>query len=124
MRRQRSKTAKTAIYHMTEGEILVRGTTDPTEAIRIIVASDYEENWRWEEVIDGIAPDADDLDNEAEEEARKLEAAEFFTRRLEPKNHTAGWFRRNVQAPGGDYTWMLGHENGPGRGNFRGVLFD
>ncbi|KUM34559.1 hypothetical protein [Arthrobacter sp. EpRS71] len=119
-------TSKTAIYHMTEGEVLVRGTTDPTEAIRIIVESNYEDNWRWEEIIDGASRDGvkDSTLTDEDRAAMVTEAAEFFARRLEPQNHSTGWFRKNVQAPGGDYTWMLGHMDGPGRGNFRGVLFD
>jgi len=121
-----AKTAPTAIYQMTEGEVLVRGTTDPTEAIRIIVEGNYEENWQWEEIIDGASRDGV-IDPTLTEDDRAImvaEAAAFFDRLLKPQNHSTGWFRRNVQAPGGDYTWMLGHMDGPGRGNFRGVLFD
>lgn len=118
--------SKTAIYHMTEGEILVRGTTDPTDAIRIIVESNYEDNWRWEEIIDGASRELlkDESLTAEDRSAMVSEAAHFFTRLLKPQSHSTGYFRKNVQAPGGDYAWMLGHMDGPGRGNFQGVIFE
>lgn len=118
--------SRESIYHMTEGEILVRGTNDPTEAIRIITECDYEENWCWEDIIDGIRRDGtfDPTLTDHDKAALVAEAAEFFTRQLKPQNHRTGWFRKNVQPPGSDYSWMLGEPSGPGPGNFRGVVFD
>lgn len=116
----RSK-SKTAVYWMTEGECLVRGTTDPVTALGHAMDETSNGGWNWEDAV-GERPEPHASDREVAEHAE--EAHDFCYYRLKPQNHSTGWFRKNVQAPGGDYTWMLGQPDGPGRGNFQGVLFD
>lgn len=106
---------------MNDGEVLVRGTTDPVAALGLAMDETSNGGWNWED--DLAEPDPEERDGEREH-ALARDAAEFCAARLKPQNHRAGWFRINVQAPDGDYSWMLGYEDGPGRGNFPGVLFD
>lgn len=124
MSRRRSKTA---VHQMVEGEVLVRGTTDPTDALRLVLEDDVP--WSWEEVLEGLEPDYHECEHvhrtEEELEAWKREAAEFFARRLDPANHRVGWFRINPVGPDHPegWTWQLGYCDGPGPGNFQAVYF-
>ena len=113
--------SKTAVYWMAEGEALVRGTLDPVQALGIAMAGTDEGGWNWE---DEFSERPDEHNTDRYIAAHAADTAAFCHGRLKPQNHRAGWFRKNVQAPGGDYTWMLGEPEGPGPGNFRGVLFD
>lgn len=112
---------KTAVHWMAEGEALVRGTADPVTALGIAMDETSNGGWNWED--DLMPPDQEERDADIDR-THAADTAAFCFYRLDPRNHSAGWFRINVQAPGGDYTWMLGHQDGPGRGNFPGVLFD
>lgn len=114
---------KTAVHWMAEGEALVRGTADPVTALGIAIGEASNGGWAWEDDL-GPRPDQDPDNCPGAEHAHAADAAAFCFYRLKPQNHDAGWFRINPAQPGGDYTWMLGHQDGPGRGNFPGVLFD
>lgn len=104
-------TSKTAIYHMTEGEVLVRGTTDPTEAIRIIVESNYEDNWRWEEIIDGASRDGvkdetlTDEDRAAMVTAPSSSHAALSLRTTPPDGSAKTFKPPAVTTPGCSGTW-------------------
>lgn len=113
--------SKTAVHWMSEGECLVRGTTDPVKALGLAMEETSNGGWNWEDDLG--APHQDEPDPDIDR-IHARDAAAFCFTRLDPRSHRAGHFRMNVQAPGGDYTWVLGYEDGPGRGNFAGVLFD
>lgn len=114
---------KTGVSWLAEGECLVRGTTDPVTALGLAVEETSNGGWNWEDAFDE-RPDTSPDNVPGAEHAHAEDAAAFCYQRLDPRNHSTGWFRKNVQAPGGDYTWMLGQPDGPGPGNFPGVLFD
>lgn len=116
-----ARSSKTAVYWMMEGECLVRGTTDPVTALGLAMDETSNGGWDWEDEL--TPPHPEERDAELDQ-AHARDTAAFCFNRLKPQNHRTGWFRRNIQAPDSDYTWMLGEPDGPGRGNFQGVLFD
>lgn len=87
------------IYHLVEGEWLVRGTDDVEEATRFLL-----DDPEVAEYDDGIAEDCD------------LEADVRVIR--------SGLFRFNPCNCGDEHRWDLGFANKPGRGVFKGVYFD
>ena len=112
---------KMAAYWLDDygnGQILVRGTTDPSTAARYVLEHGWESiPWMEDDVslcLRGApaSPFTDDA---------KAAVARWVEKSRGPER--VGWFRMNVQAPGAEYGWMLGYADGPGRGNFRGVLF-
>lgn len=120
----RKRTA-TAVYTLTEGGFMVRGTDDPAEALRIALNElpngDY---WELDEVVQGIARDADDDTLTDEDKAGNApDAAHYFARRLDPKNHRAG-LMRITPCWCGDHGWHWDTAKAPGRGVFKGVVFE
>lgn len=117
-----SKRPKTAVHGFAEGGFMVRGTTDPTEAIRLAVEDC--DLYEMEDITAPLAPSwYDDPDREAWRESFKLDAANYFARLLAIAR--VGWLRISP-CPGscGEHSWHWQHADGPGRGNFEGVLFD
>ena len=114
---------KTAVHWMVEGEALVRGTTDPVVALGLAMDETTNGGWHWEDAVED-RPEPHVADREIE--AHALVAANFCFNRLDPKNHSVGWFRMNPVGPDhpDGWTWQLGRETGPGRGNFQGVIFE
>jgi hypothetical protein len=116
---------KTAVHTFSEGGFMVRGTTDPTEAIRLAVeAFDVCE---LEDITAPLAPSwFGDPDRESWREAFKLDAANYFARLLDPKNHRIGWLRISPCGGNcGEHSWHWDDSpTGPGRGNFQGVIFE
>jgi hypothetical protein len=114
--------AKTAVHTLIEGGFLVRGTTDPTEALRLAIESG--EVYDLDEATEDISP-RDYPSNPHAAEARE-EVARYLTRLLDPKNHRAGWFRISpCGANCGEHGWHWDDTpTGPGRGNFQGVIFE
>ena len=115
--------SKTAVHWMSEGEALVRGTLDPVRALGLAMDATSNGGWAWEEAVD--LPPAEDHVPGAEL-AHAMDTAAFCARRLDPANHRAGWFRMNPVGPDhhDGWSWQLGHCDGPGRGNFQGVIFE
>jgi hypothetical protein len=125
MPKPRRRRTKTAIHTLVEGGFLVRGTDDPTEALRVAVDElpngDY---WELDDLVAGIARDADDETLTDEDKAiNAVDAAHYFANRLNPQNHTAGLMR---MAPCfcGDHSWHWMEAKAPGRGVFKGVVFE
>lgn len=120
-----SRRSKTAVHWMTEGEALVRGTTDPVRALGHAMSETSNGGWSWEDAFDA-RPDTSPDNCPGAEHAHAVDTATFCFNRLDPKNHRVGWFRINPVGPDHPegWTWQLGHETGPGRGNFQGVIFE
>lgn len=116
---------KTAVHWMADSQTLVRGTLDPVAALGLAMDETSNGGWSWEDVID-LRPDRDLDGVPGAEHAHAIDAADFCFRRLNPANHRAGWFRINPCPPDHPegWSWQLGYEKGPGRGNFQGVIFE
>ncbi|QIN94377.1 hypothetical protein SEA_ABBA_48 [Arthrobacter phage Abba] len=117
-----SKRPKTAVHAFSEGGFMVRGTTDPTEAIRLAVeAVDVCE---MEDITAPLQPSwYDDPDREDWRESFKLDAANYFARLL--VNARVGWLRISPCGGNcGEHAWHWQDVSGPGRGNFQGVIFE
>lgn len=114
---------KTAVHWMSEGEALVRGTTDPVVALGLAMDETDCGGWNWEDAVD---PRPEPHESDRESIGHALVAANFCFNRLDPKNHRIGWFRMNPCGPEhhDGWAWQLGEADGPGRGNFQGVIFE
>lgn len=122
---RRRRRTKTAVYPLNEGGFMVRGTDDPTEALRIAVDGlpdgDY---YNLDEVVAGIARDAYDTTLTDEDKAlNAADAAHFFKNRLDPQNHRAGLLRISP-CHCGDHGWHWDTAKAPGHGVFKGVVFE
>lgn len=106
-------------YTLLEGEILVRGTADPGEAARFILEHGWEDlPWFEDDIgilVQGREP------HPWVEMAKESIATWVYNGARNPER--TGYFRFNVQPESSDYGWTLGYMDGPGRGNFPGVLF-
>lgn len=123
-----TKPAPTAVYEMSEGDWLVRGTDDPMRALELIVAQ-LDESPDGDARLYGVAPfrpgiDPPDYEIHPEFVAAMADWCYDMLVRARP-----GYYRRNPRSPYSwesvqdGWTWMLGYTNGPGRGTFRGVYF-
>jgi hypothetical protein len=122
-----SAKAKTKVDSMAEGEFLVRGTTDPMEALRSLVA-EMHEHWT-EPLLDGVSPweraDGSRMYGEHDPDAIDYLAAWLYGM-LEAAQ--PGLYRKVNCLPGsyGDgegWRWQLGFAKAKGLGVFEGVLF-
>lgn len=117
-----SKRSKTAVHTFAEGGFMVRGTTDPTEAIRLAVED--ADLYEMEDMTAPLQPSwYDDPDRAHDREAFKADAANYFATLLATAR--VGWLR--ISPCGGDcgeHSWHWQHATGPGRGNFEGVVFE
>lgn len=93
----RSMTTKAYQIHDGAAKWFVRGTDDPEAALEVLLD-------QYPEAAEHV--EAEDVDLE-----------------LVPSAERAGWFRFSP-CHCGDHGWHLGDVNGPGRGNFLGVLLD
>jgi hypothetical protein len=98
---------------------MVRGTLDPTEAIRLAVES--FDVYEIEDLTTALLPEY--FPNEEDGEAAKTEAAQYFARLLNPKNHRAGLLRISP-CHCGDHGWHWDTAAAPGHGVFKGVVFE
>jgi hypothetical protein len=119
--------AKTAVHTFSEGGFMVRGTTDPFEAVKIAIES-TDQPYEMEDITCGLQPSWYDDPNRdpAYREAFKADAANYFARLLDPKNHRIGWLRISPCGGNcGEHSWHWDDSpTGPGRGNFQGVIFE
>ena len=117
--------AKTGVYDLTEGGFMVRGTDDPFEAILLAIAARAE---AFDDVTDVLRPEHFETPSFTEEDRANFTsiAAHEFARWLNPKNQRVGWLRFTPCAPSycGEHRWHWDTASGPGRGNFRGVIFE
>jgi hypothetical protein len=121
----RRRRTRTAVYGMIEGGFMVRGTDDPTEALRIAVDAlpdgDY---YDLDEMVRGIARDGYDETLTDEDKAlNAVDAAHYFANRLQPRNHTRGLLRISP-CHCGDHGWHWDTAKAPGHGVFKGVVFE
>lgn len=114
--------SKTAVHGFSEGGFMVRGTTDPTEAIRLAV--DDCDLYEIEDITAPLQPSwYDDADRASWREGFKLDAANYFARLL--SNARVGWFRISPCGGNcGEHSWHWQTVSGPARGNFQGVVFE
>jgi hypothetical protein len=121
----RRRPTKTAVYSLTEGGFMVRGTDDPTQALRIAVEDQPNGDlYDLDEIVGGIARDADDKTlTDEDKAANAVDAAHYFANRLEPRNHRAGLLRISP-CHCGDHGWHWDTATAPGRGVFKGVVFE
>ena len=118
--------SKTAVHNLSEGGFMVRGTTDPREAIRLAVESP-DQPYEMEDAICGLRPSwFEDPKRAQHAEAFKADAAHYFARLLDPKNQRIGWLRISPCGGNcGEHSWHWDDSpTGPGRGNFQGVIFE
>lgn len=117
----RRKPTKYGVYPMSEGELLVRGTTDPYEALRFLVDTAGDEHFKMEylpeigpDEIEGWDGDPIDVQIVADWLHRTAADAEvgYFRMCVCSPDHPEGW------------SWQLGRAKAPGHGIFQGVYFD
>lgn len=120
-----SKRSKTAVYPLDEG-FMVRGTTDPSEALRLAIESG--EVCEFEDDLEVLTPEHFETPGFIQEDRDNFtaNAAHRFAQLLDPRNHRVGWLRISPCPPSwcGEHAWHWQHTSGPGRGNFEGVVFD
>jgi hypothetical protein len=116
------------VYSMSEGEILVRGTLDPVEAVRLVVED--PEDTVIEDCLWGVSREEDNNGDRVYGD-HDQSAVQAMANRLHWMLATAkpGLYRKNPCGKGtyGDaagWKWQLGYGTKRGHGTFEGVLFE
>ena len=120
-RGQRKRT-KTGVYDLTEGGFMVRGTDDPAEALLIAINA---RPLALEDLIDVLRPEVFESTGFIDEDRENFtsNAAHAFQRWL--RNPITGWLRFSpCHSLCGEHHWHWDTANGPGRGVFKGVIFE
>lgn len=103
-------------------EILVRGTMDPSTAARYVLENPGKAAPHLEEAMARLSRTHPDGPGPLMEDA--VASVAHWVQMATSAPNRAGWFRMNPYNGDEGYHWMLGYADGPGRGNFPGVLFD
>jgi len=109
---------KYSVDFMAEGDVLVRGTDDPMQALALVV--DELDDGTHGYLIDGVQP-GDEVDPAGVEDAAAW-CHDMLTRARVGYYRKIGCLPNSYGAYGG-WSWQLGYADGPCRGAFLGVYF-